>query len=66
MTKEKEITHDLGMIDVVEVIVGEFVGGGLNNNTKKGHLQVVMAEKDKKVKNENVDKALIISFSNDD
>ena len=38
MNNGKEIAYDLGMIRVVEVIVGGFAKGGLNNNACKGHL----------------------------
>ena len=50
------------MICVVEIITGRFARGGLNNNTKKRHLQVIMVVENKKVKNDDINKGLIISF----
>ena len=38
LNKGKEISHDSKMIEVVEVIVGGFTKGGLNNNAYKRHL----------------------------
>ena len=54
MNKGKEIVHDLRTIGLVEVIVGGFAGGGLNNNAHKRHLRAMIAVKKKKEKNQMV------------
>ena len=51
---------------MVEVIIGGFVGRGINNNARKRHLQVLMVVENKKVKPKNVEGGLVILFSDKD
>ena len=60
LNKGKEIAHNSTTIDIVKVIVGGFVRGGLNNNACKKHLWVVMTVENKKVKPNSVEEGLII------
>ena len=62
MNKGKEIVHDTGTTGVVEVIVGGFIGGGLNNNACNKHLRAVITVENKKVKAKNVEKGSVILF----
>ena len=51
---------------MVEVIVRGFARGGLSNNSHKRHLQAITAQENKKVKLDNMEKGLVISFFNDE
>ena len=60
------MAHDSITLRVVEVIIRAFVRGGLSNTAPKRHLQAMMAIDNKKVKSNDAEKCLVISFSDDD
>ena len=50
---------------IVEVIARGFIRGGLSYNAQKRHLQAMMTIKNKRVRFDNEEKKVVISFSND-